>query len=75
MRALGEGIVKNISAAHYVALLMSNMGHNLPLICESCWDYCEVMLADYKFAQVMHVLQLVLPYYIESTDTLLKLDK
>lgn len=75
MRALSEGINKNIPIAHYAALLMSNVGHSLPLICESCWDYCEILIMHGKISNVLHILQLTLPYYLESIESLLGLEK
>lgn len=75
MRALSEGFSKNIPIAYYAALLMSNVGHSMPLICESCWDYCEILIMHGKISHVLHVLQLTLPYYLESIESLLSLEK
>ncbi|XP_065206271.1 ectopic P granules protein 5 homolog isoform X2 [Planococcus citri] len=75
MRIISNGIARNQSVSFYVALLMSNLGHDLPLICEKCWDYCCILLSTYKYTQVLQILQLVLPYFLESIESLLKLEK
>lgn len=75
MRTLCEGLSKNQSVAYYISLLMSSLGHSLPLICESCWDHCEILLSDHKFVQVLHILQLVLPFFLDSVQSLLQIEK
>lgn len=75
MRTLSDGISKNQSVACYVAVLMSNLGHSIPTICESCWDHCNVLLSAGKYSQVLHILQLVIPYFTDSIDSLLKQEK
>ena len=75
MRVLSDGISRNQTVAFYVAPLMSNVGHNMPLICESCWDYCETLVQSYKYSQVLHILQLTLPYFLDSVDSLIKQEK
>lgn len=75
MRILSEGINKKNSAACYVALLISNIGHSIPLICEFCWDYCNIFLSERKYSQVFHILQLIVPYFLNSIDALLKQEK
>lgn len=75
MRIISNGIARNQSVSFYVALLMSNLGHEIPLICDKCWEYCCVLLSTYKYTQVLHVLQLTVPYFLESIDSLLKLEK
>ena len=75
MRVLSDGISRNQSVAYYVALLMSNLGHNIPLICESAWAHCDILIQAHRYSQVLHILQLVLPYFLDSNDSLVKQEK
>lgn len=65
-----QGVTENRPLALYVAILVSLHGHSIPLICQKGFELMQRLLSDHRHAAVIRCLELVVPLFLETPDTL-----
>ncbi|KAI5698317.1 hypothetical protein M8J75_005068 [Diaphorina citri] len=70
MQLLSSCIHGNQSLPCYLVLLITNLGHSLPLINERAWSILNILLNYYRYSSVINILQHILPLFIHSRQLL-----
>lgn len=70
-RLLSNAVASNQSLPCYLSLLITNMGHSLPLINEKAWHILNVLINYYRYSSVINVLQHILPLFVHNKDLLI----
>ncbi|XP_053947288.1 ectopic P granules protein 5 homolog isoform X1 [Anastrepha ludens] len=65
-----QGVTENRPLAVYVAILVSLHGHTIPLICQKGLELLKSLLNDYRHAAVIRCIELIVPLFLESPETL-----
>ncbi|XP_004534242.1 ectopic P granules protein 5 homolog isoform X2 [Ceratitis capitata] len=65
-----QGVSENRPLAVYVAILVSLHGHTIPLICQRGLELIKLLLNDYRHAAVIRCLELIVPLFLETPETL-----
>ncbi|XP_059219883.1 ectopic P granules protein 5 homolog isoform X1 [Stomoxys calcitrans] len=65
-----QGVNENRPLALYVAILVSLHGHSIPVICQKGFELMQRLLSDHRHAAVIRCLELIVPLFLESPDTL-----
>lgn len=65
-----QGVNENRPLSLYVAVLVSLHGHTIPLICQKGFDLMQRLLTDHRHAAVIRCLELIVPLFLETPDTL-----
>ncbi|XP_030371319.1 ectopic P granules protein 5 homolog [Scaptodrosophila lebanonensis] len=56
--------------ALFVAVLVSLHGHSIPLICQKGFDLLQQLLTDHRHAAVIRCIELIVPLFLETPETL-----
>lgn len=67
-----QGVTENRPLSMYVAILVSLWGHSVPLICQKGFEQMKLLLNDYRHAAVVRCIELVVPLFMETPETLAK---
>ncbi|XP_017477815.1 PREDICTED: ectopic P granules protein 5 homolog isoform X2 [Rhagoletis zephyria] len=65
-----QGVTENRPLAVYVAVLVSLHGHTIPLICQRGLELMKLLLNDYRHAAVIRCIELIVPLFLETPETL-----
>ncbi|XP_011192881.2 ectopic P granules protein 5 homolog isoform X1 [Zeugodacus cucurbitae] len=65
-----QGVTENRPLSVYVAVLVSLHGHTIPLICQKGLELMKLLLSDYRHAAVIRCLELIVPLFLETPETL-----
>ncbi|XP_067619599.1 ectopic P granules protein 5 homolog isoform X2 [Eurosta solidaginis] len=65
-----QGVTENRPLAVYVAILVTLHGHTIPLICQKGLNLIKSLLDDYRHEAVIRCLELIVPLFLETPDTL-----
>ncbi|XP_073818455.1 ectopic P-granules autophagy protein 5 isoform X2 [Musca autumnalis] len=65
-----QGVNENRPLALYVAVLVSLHGHSIPMICQKGFELMQRLLSDHRHAAVIRCLELIVPLFLETPDTL-----
>lgn len=65
-----QGVTENRPLALYVAILVSLHGHSIPLICQKGFELMQRLLSDHRHAAVIRCLELIVPLFLETPETL-----
>ena len=65
-----QGFSENRPLALYLSLLTSQLGHSLPQICHKGFDIMKQLLADYRHSKVIRCIELIMPLFLETPDSL-----
>ncbi|XP_055908978.1 ectopic P granules protein 5 homolog isoform X2 [Eupeodes corollae] len=67
-----QGVTENRPLSMYVAILVSLWGHSVPLICQKGFEQLKLLLSDYRHAAVIRCIELIVPLFMETPETLAK---
>ncbi|XP_005180740.1 ectopic P granules protein 5 homolog isoform X2 [Musca domestica] len=70
MDLIYQGVNENRPLALYVAVLVSLHGHSIPMICQKGFELMQRLLSDHRHAAVIRCLELIVPLFLETPDTL-----
>ncbi|XP_037950670.1 ectopic P granules protein 5 homolog isoform X2 [Teleopsis dalmanni] len=65
-----QGVTEKRPLALYVAILVSLHGHSIPLICQKGFELMKLLVNDYRYPAVIRCLELIVPLFLETPDTL-----
>ncbi|XP_065371725.1 ectopic P granules protein 5 homolog isoform X2 [Calliphora vicina] len=65
-----QGVTENRPLALFVAILVSSHGHSIPLICQKGFELMQRLLSDHRHAAVIRCLELIVPLFLETPETL-----
>ncbi|ALC46612.1 CG14299 [Drosophila busckii] len=65
-----QGITEQRPLAVFVGILVSLHGHSIPVICQHGFPLMQQLLTDHRHAAVIRCLQLILPLFLETPETL-----
>ncbi|EDW83213.2 uncharacterized protein Dwil_GK22441 [Drosophila willistoni] len=65
-----QGVTDQRPIALYVGLLVSLHGHSIPLICQHGFSLLQKLLIDHRHAAVIRCLELIVPLFLETPETL-----
>ncbi|KAM7362755.1 ectopic P-granules autophagy protein 5 [Cochliomyia hominivorax] len=65
-----QGVTENRPLALFIALLASLHGHSIPLICQKGFELMQRLLSDHRHAAVIRCLELIVPLFLETPETL-----
>lgn len=65
-----QGVTEQRPLALYVSVLVSLHGHSIPVICQRGFDLLQQLLNDHRHAAVIRSLELIVPLFLETPDTL-----
>lgn len=71
LKLLSTAVASNQSLPCYVVLLVTNLGHSLPLINEKAWHILNILINYYRYSSVINVLQHILPLFVQNKDLLI----
>ncbi|XP_064550516.1 ectopic P granules protein 5 homolog [Drosophila montana] len=70
LEMIWQGVTEQRPLALYVAVLVSLHGHSIPLICQHGFELLQQLLGDHRHAAVIRSLELIVPLFLETPDTL-----
>lgn len=65
-----QGVTEQKPLAIYLGMLMSQLGHSVPLICHKGFDLLKLLLNDYRHSKVIRCLELMTPLFIQCPNSL-----
>ncbi|XP_034112376.2 ectopic P granules protein 5 homolog [Drosophila albomicans] len=65
-----QGVTEQRPLALYVGILVSLHGHSIPVICQHGFDLLQQLISDHRHAAVIRCLELIIPLFLETPDTL-----
>ncbi|XP_017037889.1 ectopic P granules protein 5 homolog [Drosophila kikkawai] len=65
-----QGVNENRPLALYVGMLVSLHGHSIPLICQHGFNLLQQLLLDHRHAATIRCLELIVPLFLETPETL-----
>ncbi|XP_034484557.1 ectopic P granules protein 5 homolog [Drosophila innubila] len=65
-----QGVSEQRPLALYVGVLVSLHGHSIPVICQHGFELLQQLLNDHRHAAVIRSLELIIPLFLETPDTL-----
>lgn len=65
-----QGLTEQKPLAIYLAMLTSQLGHSVPLICHKGFDLLKLLLNDYRHSKVIRCLELMTPLFIQCQNSL-----
>lgn len=65
-----QGLTEQKPLAIYLAMLTSQIGHSVPLICHKGFDLLKLLLNDYRHSKVIRCLELMTPLFIQCPNSL-----
>lgn len=72
LEVLRNGVRDMQPIAHYVAVVMTMLGHSVPLICEEGFTSLAVLTCYHKYEHILMALQHIIPLFIECSESLIK---
>lgn len=72
--AVFQGVTDGRPLALYVAVLATQCGHSVPLVCHRGFAQMARLLQDYRQSAVVRCLELVTPLFVECPESLSKCD-
>lgn len=72
--AVFQGVTDERPLALYVAVLATQCGHSVPLVCHRGFAQMARLLLDYRQSAVVRCLELVTPLFVECPESLSKCD-
>lgn len=72
LAAVHEGCSTGRPLAIYVAVLATQWGHSVPLVCHRGFAQMALLLQDYRQSAVVRCLELVTPLFVECSESLSK---
>uniref|UniRef100_A0A8D8XCV4 Ectopic P granules protein 5 homolog n=1 Tax=Cacopsylla melanoneura TaxID=428564 RepID=A0A8D8XCV4_9HEMI len=70
MLLLSNAMSTNQCLPCYITLLVTNIGHSLPLLNERAWHILNILIQYYRYSAVINVLQYILPLFVHNRDLL-----
>ncbi|XP_017041076.1 LOW QUALITY PROTEIN: ectopic P granules protein 5 homolog [Drosophila ficusphila] len=70
MEIIFQGVNENRPLALYVGMLVSLHGHSIPLICQHGFNLLQQLLLDHRHAATIRCLELIVPLFLETPETL-----
>ncbi|XP_034665712.1 ectopic P granules protein 5 homolog [Drosophila subobscura] len=70
MEMIFQGVAEQRPLALYVGMLVSLHGHSIPLICQHGFDLLQKLLLDHRHAATIRCLELIVPLFLETPETL-----
>ncbi|XP_016985100.2 ectopic P granules protein 5 homolog [Drosophila rhopaloa] len=70
MEMIFQGVNENRPLALYVGMLVSLQGHSIPLICQHGFNLLQQLLLDHRHAATIRCLELIVPLFLETPETL-----
>ncbi|XP_052836525.1 ectopic P granules protein 5 homolog [Drosophila gunungcola] len=70
MEMIFQGVNENRPLALYVGMLVSLHGHSIPLICQHGFNLLQQLLLDHRHAATIRCLELIVPLFLETPETL-----
>lgn len=70
--AVFQGVSDGRPLALFVAVLATQCGHSVPLVCHRGFAQMALLLQDYRQSAVVRCLELVMPLFVECPDSLSK---
>ncbi|XP_017104957.2 ectopic P granules protein 5 homolog [Drosophila bipectinata] len=70
MDTIFQGVTENRPLALYVGMLVSLHGHSIPLICQHGFNLLQQLLLDHRHAATIRCLELIVPLFLETPETL-----
>jgi len=67
---LKESLEKKKDIAAYVALLLTPIGHSIPLICTDGFDCMEILLEAGKVDLLIKLMYFICPLFVSCPDEL-----
>lgn len=72
LAAVHDGVAAGCPLALYVAVLATQWGHSVPLVCHRGFAQIARLLDDYRQSAVVRCLELVTPLFVECPESLSK---
>lgn len=72
---ISQGVTEQRPLAMYVGMLVSLHGHSIPMICQHGFDLLQQLIGDHRHAAVIRCLELIVPLFLETPDTLANCEK
>lgn len=69
-----QGLTEQKPLAIYLALLVSQLGHSIPLICHRGFDLLKQLMNDHRHSKVIRCIELMTPLFINCADSLYSCD-
>lgn len=75
LEMIWQGVSEQRPLALYVGILVSLHGHSIPVICQHGFDLLQQLISDHRHAAVIRSLELIIPLFLETPDTLANCEK
>jgi hypothetical protein len=62
--AIYQGVTEQKPLAIYLGMLMSQLGHSVPLICHKGFDLLKLLFNNHRHSKVIRCLELMKPLFI-----------
>ncbi|XP_017140447.2 ectopic P granules protein 5 homolog [Drosophila miranda] len=74
MEMIYQGVAEHRPLALYAGMLVSLHGHSIPVICQHGFDLLQQLLLDHRHAVTIRCLELIVPLFLETPETLAHCD-
>lgn len=75
IKMIYQGVTENRPLSVYIAVLVSLYGHTIPLICQKGLELMKLLLNDYRHTAVIRCLELIVPLFLETPESLANCEK